>query len=201
MKTKPQDCRKHLPEDQRKAMILDAALAEFARQGYDACNVDTIAAKAGIGKGTIYRHYPSKHELFAAVVERGYCLLHEQAQHVHDSPKKLLDHARDGLQDFVDFFVKHPQYFRVMLVEQPEHRLGMGRIVGRGRQCILEHIMSDIELAITAGECRPLDVRFAAEAYLAMARLVIERRLYGRGHKLDEDINSALEICMRGVLK
>ncbi|MEV8610379.1 helix-turn-helix domain-containing protein [Amycolatopsis sp. NPDC051373] len=50
----------------RKALV--AAAAEvFARSGADA-TVAEIAARAGIGKGTVFRHFPTKDDLLAAIV-------------------------------------------------------------------------------------------------------------------------------------
>lgn len=45
------------------AAILDAALEEYAQRGFDGLSVDAVAARAGVGKATIYRRYGSKLEL------------------------------------------------------------------------------------------------------------------------------------------
>jgi AcrR family transcriptional regulator len=47
--------------------VLRAARDAFAASGYDV-PLDEIAAMAGVGPGTVYRHFPSKEELFEAVV-------------------------------------------------------------------------------------------------------------------------------------
>jgi AcrR family transcriptional regulator len=46
--------------------VLDAARRAFAEQGY-AVPLDEIAAAAGVGPGTVYRHFPTKEALFEAV--------------------------------------------------------------------------------------------------------------------------------------
>ena len=48
--------------------VLEAARELFAAQGYDV-PLDEIAAKAGVGPGTVYRHFPTKQALFQAVTE------------------------------------------------------------------------------------------------------------------------------------
>jgi AcrR family transcriptional regulator len=50
-----------------RAALLAAAEAEFAAHGPDA-SVAGIARRAGIGKGTVFRHFPTKDDLLAAVV-------------------------------------------------------------------------------------------------------------------------------------
>lgn len=52
-----------------RARLLGAAAQEFARAGYERANVDGISLAAGYAKGTIYNYFPSKEELFLAVVE------------------------------------------------------------------------------------------------------------------------------------
>src|ERR1700712_4605958 len=50
-----------------RAALLVAAEAEFAEHGPGASVAD-IARRAGIGKGTVFRHFPTKDDLLAAVV-------------------------------------------------------------------------------------------------------------------------------------
>ena len=47
--------------------ILDAALAQVAEGGYASASVQAVAARAGVAVGTVYRHFPSKSDLFAEV--------------------------------------------------------------------------------------------------------------------------------------
>ena len=50
--------------------ILDTASQLFYRDGYHAVGIDTIVARSGVAKMTLYRHFPSKDELIAAYLER-----------------------------------------------------------------------------------------------------------------------------------
>ncbi len=52
----------------RPQELLDAALAQFVEKGYAATRTDDVAQAAGVSKGTLYLYYPSKQELFKAVV-------------------------------------------------------------------------------------------------------------------------------------
>jgi AcrR family transcriptional regulator len=52
--------------DERREQVLDAAIAEFAAQGYHAASTTTIARRAGISQPYIYALYRNKRELFLA---------------------------------------------------------------------------------------------------------------------------------------
>jgi AcrR family transcriptional regulator len=53
---------------QRECHILAAALALFNRDDWQTVTIDQIAAKAEIGKGTVYKHFDSKDEIYAKLV-------------------------------------------------------------------------------------------------------------------------------------
>lgn len=55
-------------KEARPAEILEAALAEFAKNGYAGARLEDVAERAGIAKGTIYLYFKNKHELFEGVV-------------------------------------------------------------------------------------------------------------------------------------
>ena len=60
--------RIRLEPEVRKQLILDAALAEFSAHGFTATRIDDIAKRAGLSKGGFYAHYPSKEEVFSALL-------------------------------------------------------------------------------------------------------------------------------------
>ncbi|CCG40784.1 TetR/AcrR family transcriptional regulator [Magnetospirillum molischianum] len=62
--------RRRRRKDARPAEILDAALEVFSAKGFAAARPDEIAARAGISKGTLYLYFPSKEELFKAMVRQ-----------------------------------------------------------------------------------------------------------------------------------
>ena len=60
--------------------MLEVAREAFATEGL-AVSVDTIAARAGVGVGTVYRHFPTKEALFDAIVlDASQALVDEAAQ-------------------------------------------------------------------------------------------------------------------------
>ncbi|HEX7303602.1 helix-turn-helix domain-containing protein [Lentzea sp.] len=69
--------------------VLDAARALFAEQGYDV-PLDEIATKAGVGPGTVYRHFPTKQALFQAVTETRVSAMIASAAEPAESPRQAL---------------------------------------------------------------------------------------------------------------
>lgn len=57
-------------KDARPGELLDAALDLFVDKGYAATRVEEVAARAGVSKGTLFLYFPSKQELFKAVVRQ-----------------------------------------------------------------------------------------------------------------------------------
>ena len=50
--------------------ILDAAAELLLRYGYSRVTIDDVAARANVGKGTVYLHWRTREELFGAVLGR-----------------------------------------------------------------------------------------------------------------------------------
>ena len=64
--------------ERRKNQILDAATLIFSEKGFSRANTDEIAKKAGLGKGTLYRYFKDKKDIFFSVVDRGLGKLKEK---------------------------------------------------------------------------------------------------------------------------
>lgn len=62
--------RTRLDKDARRQQLIEAATRVFARAGYAAADVADIVAEAGVTRGTFYLYFPTKHDVFAAVIER-----------------------------------------------------------------------------------------------------------------------------------
>lgn len=54
----------------RPQELLDAALALFVEKGFAATRIEEVAQRASVSKGTLYLYFPSKEELFKAVVRQ-----------------------------------------------------------------------------------------------------------------------------------
>lgn len=69
--------------------VLEAARELFASKGFEV-PLDEIATQAGVGPGTVYRHFPTKQALFQAVTEERVGALIASAAETHEDPKAAL---------------------------------------------------------------------------------------------------------------
>ncbi len=55
--------------EERRTQILEAAMAVFARQGFDKARMDDIAQQARLSKGALYLYYKSKDAIISAILQ------------------------------------------------------------------------------------------------------------------------------------
>ena len=84
-KTRPADfpaprSQRQRRKEARPQELLQAALLLFDQKGFAATRIDEVAQKAGVSKGTLYLYYPSKEDLFKAVVRQNLSSLIEEGQ-------------------------------------------------------------------------------------------------------------------------
>jgi AcrR family transcriptional regulator len=94
---RPADPSPRVDARRNRARVLEAAQEAFAADGL-AVPLDDIARRAGVGPGTVYRHFPSKAVLFEAVVQARIEQLIEAA--------RALATADDPGEAFFAFFVR-----------------------------------------------------------------------------------------------
>ena len=102
---------KHATRDR----LLAAAAEEFGRVGLTRANVDAISLAAGYAKGTIYNYFPSKEELFLAVVEEAVA----QATAAGAAPTEApaWDRLAATLAGFCAWAGEHDPFARVLVRE------------------------------------------------------------------------------------
>jgi len=72
-------------KEARPQELLDAALALFVEKGFAATRSEEVALRAGVSKGTLYLYFPSKEELFKAVVRHNLSTLIAEGQGMVDN--------------------------------------------------------------------------------------------------------------------
>jgi AcrR family transcriptional regulator len=110
-------------EMRRKREILDMATKVFAKNGYSETDVQVIAHQLDLGKGTIYRYFPTKKDLFLAAVNHGLEELSEQIESVildHDRPP--IDRFADAIRGYLAFFASRPEMAELFIQERAAFR-------------------------------------------------------------------------------
>ncbi len=126
--------------------VLESARAEFAEHGLDA-QIDEIARGAGVGVGTVYRHFPTKDDLLRALAQVRFEGLAAQA-------RKALE-ADDGWEGFVEFMTYSAQVMAEdqMLSEAMDQR---GEVCGAAADSVglIDLVSAMIERAKLEGKLR-----------------------------------------------
>ena len=94
-----------LPRSARRKQLLAAAQEVFVANGYHAAAMDDIAERAGVSKPVLYQHFPSKLELYLALLDQHVEVLGEQvrsALQATDDNRQRVDGCIAAYFDFVD---------------------------------------------------------------------------------------------------
>jgi AcrR family transcriptional regulator len=116
----------------RKDAILDEATRLFAERGYAACSMADLAECVGLRKASLFHHFPSKDDLYGAVLERLMKTVSETiARSISTgSFEEQLDRMSDGM---VTAFGEHPFAARIVAREMmdwgPFARTRFGELV------------------------------------------------------------------------
>lgn len=160
-----------------KDKVFQTAARMFYQHGYRAIGVDTLAAESGIGKMTLYRHYPSKDDLIVAYLQDSDNLFWNNFEQItEEAPtarEKLLAFFQ-ALQDYVMTPACYGCPFLNVATEYPETDYP-------GHQVALEHKQSVRarfrQLAKEAGAKKP-DV-LADQLFLLMDGAYMASRMFG----------------------
>ena len=86
--------RRERRKEARPGELLEAALSLFVEKGFAATRVEEVAARAGVSKGTLFLYFPSKEELFKALVRQTisgrFTEWNEELKHFNGSSAELV---------------------------------------------------------------------------------------------------------------
>lgn len=102
----------------KREAIIAAAAKLFAKTGYSECEMDRLAAKLGIAKGTLYLYFDSKEALFCACVDDGMTRSQEAINKATEGETDLLVQVREAIRAYLAFFDRHPHYIELLLQER-----------------------------------------------------------------------------------
>ena len=145
--------------EQKRDAILAQAIATFAREGFRNADVQVIADKAGVGKGTVYRYFGNKEELFWATTFAVASRLEEYLLEAMKGIDGALAQLRAVGRAYAEFFRANPEYLEIFVQERAEFRGSAPESHIEYHEKLIDRFARIIEEGIAAGEIRPLDVR------------------------------------------
>jgi AcrR family transcriptional regulator len=147
------------PDSAKQSTILSAAVEIFAREGFRGTDVQEIADRAGVGKGTVYRYFGDKQELFWDTV---YWVLDKMDGYLAEKMSgemRPLEKLRAACRAYGEFFQENPEYLEIFVLDRAEFRgTAPPERVERHEKMIAE-FGKIIEAGISMGEIRPVDPR------------------------------------------
>ena len=157
--------------ERTRLRILDAATAEFARNGLGGTRVDRISKRAGTNERMLYYYFGSKEKLFLAVLERAYLSFVDAERALELALDKPVD-AIKTLSCFIwDYYYDHPELIRLLNSEnlhQAQH-LKRSSILNELLSPLIAHLGIILQNGAKQGVFRPaID---AGEAYIKIASL------------------------------
>ncbi len=175
--------------------ILAVAARLFATHRFHEARMEDIAAAAGVGKGTLYRYFQDKEELYLALLAQAAEQLSPRLQAAHDQPSDPRSRLEAMVEAILVYFDEQPHLFDVI-----QHAEVMGNLDGdnpwndaRSNTVALFHavchegeqlglwFIPDVELSVLLllGGLRAV-LRFGARPRPPhLARCIVERFLHG----------------------
>jgi AcrR family transcriptional regulator len=106
----------------RQEEILEAAVKLFARHGYANTDTQLLADELGVGKGTLYRYFPSKEDLFLAAADRVMRRMRSEIDSAIEGIADPLDRIAVAIRSYLTFFGEHPEFVEIMMQERAQFR-------------------------------------------------------------------------------
>ena len=189
--------------------ILDSARKVFFREGFESANLDEVASLAGVAKGTIYRYFESKAELYVAVlVHNADAFVERMQQTIDPSLSPEVQIRRTGL-----FYFKHyrenREYFRIFWAIENQRLIGgvpeplVHAVTDVWTRC-LQILADQISRGVREGCFRSCDPWEMANIFWIVANGLIqtEERLERRelrARSLERVFESALDLLIGGL--
>lgn len=190
--------------------ILLAAVTVFAADGFRNTDVQLIADRAGVGKGTVYRHFGNKEQLFLETAR--FC---NETRHNyvigqldgHPTPQSFQQaHGaaillRRIAQACARFYQGHPQYLEILIQESLEFRETNDPLLRMFRENSRATLDRIVEVAIQQGEFRLCEIRSVSDTYIDLLfGCLIRGCSEGDHNHLVQRIDRAVELLLVGLV-
>ncbi|MCL7455430.1 MAG: TetR/AcrR family transcriptional regulator [Anaerolineae bacterium] len=152
--------------DETRFRLLEAAAQLFAERGYARATTRELAAAAGVNEVTLFRHFGSKKNLFAAVVEHYASPSLDAALEIQPGGDYRQDLVVMGRQ-VMDLMLERRDAMRLMLCEA-EHFPEVGEVLAHNPRRLRRALSTYLQEKMQRGEVRMLHADAAAQAFWGM---------------------------------
>jgi TetR/AcrR family transcriptional repressor of nem operon len=147
--------------------ILDTAEALFARCGFSGVGLREVADRVGLGKSSLFHHFPTKVDLYTAVLERALLSIEKRLQTAQAPEASSPEQLDLWLSALVDVLAENPTYAPLLL-----RTLFEAATLGHEERAPLDRILGNVtallEHGIAAGELRPVSVPHALQSLIGL---------------------------------
>lgn len=193
--------RTHKSAELRRTEILAAASRVFAESGYRAADVQQIADLAGVGKGTVYRHFPTKEELFLAALDANLRQLVERMHEVRTQNADPLEQIYAAAHAYLQYFDEHPETVELFIHERAEFRDRAKPLYFAYSDKHRAEWVELFELLRTQGRLRVTDIDTAMQALAELLYgAVLANHVSTRHRPLASRYRELMDICLYGVV-
>jgi len=176
--------------------MLDAAARLFGTQPFHRVRMEDIAAEAGVGKGTLYRYFQDKDELYIALVRRGTQQLLDQLQRAVEAVPGPRQRLTALVTELIAFFDEQPHMLD--LIQRTESLPGPDFPWRETRMELGRMLMVLFHEASARADFVVRDPELASLLLLGGLRNVIRFGQRPREHDLPERI---IELFLRGAVR
>jgi AcrR family transcriptional regulator len=182
---------------QARERIVDAALDQLAEGGYASASVAAVARRAQVATGTVYRHFPSKQDLFAEVFRRA-------AQREVDALRTTTGRSESAgtrLAAWVEAFVRRalaePVRAYALIAEPVDPAIEAERLIFR--RAYADLFAQALRDGVTADELPPLDADLTAAAIVGALAEALVGPLEHRDAGADALVDALQTFVLRSV--
>jgi len=191
-----------IASEEKRRLILDAAVRVFARKGYHTCRVGDIAEEAGVAHGLLYHYFSSKEELLETVFRETWAELLEAFGRVEESGEPAAEQLRQLAAILLRSWRRDPDLVRVLVREVGRSQTLPDRVEEIGR--VFAAIRRTIERGQAEGAFRPdLDPKLASWIFYGGIEEVLTGWVLGQLDDGDEAVAAAeravVEIVVAGL--
>lgn len=129
-----------LPRDERRLQLLAAASEVFVTRGYHASGMDEISEVAGVSKPVLYQHFPSKLDLYVAVLQNYVDSLIAGVRQALRSTTDNRQRVRAAVAAFFDFVDNESQGFRLIFESDLKGEAQVHRLVDSATEACVDAV-------------------------------------------------------------